>query len=114
MQVVQRSGSKENVFIIVLSLSMVLGMAVGVAVFYWWTSGAIAPGLQHPLTDLALLFCPPFILSLTIAPAPDPGFAWALVVGTTVFANGFLYAGGASFLYFIVITIRRRMKARVA
>jgi len=114
MQAVQRTRPKENYFVIVLSLSMVLGMAVGVAVHFLWTRGLIAPSFSHPLTDVALLLCPPFILSLTIAPTPDSALAWVLVVGTIVFANGFLYAGGASFLYFIVVTIVRRMKARAA
>ena len=102
---------KDNYFVIVLSVSLVLGMATGVAVYMAWTSGVVAPGLDHPVTDAALLFCPPFILSLTIAPAPDSPLAWVLVVGTIVFANGFLYAGVASFGYFVVSTILKRRKA---
>ena len=104
----QRGRLKESYLIVVLSVSVVLGMAVGLAVYFAWTSGAISPGLNHPLTALALFFCPPFILSLTIAPVPDSDLALALVVGTIVFANGFLYAGVAAGAYSAVSTIVKR------
>jgi hypothetical protein len=93
---------KPNYLVIVLSFSVVLGMAVAVGVYFAWTSGAITPGLEHPLTVIALVFCPPFILSLVVAPKPDSDLALVLVVGTTVFANAFLYAGVAAIVYFVV------------
>lgn len=102
MQVAGRGRRKENYLVIVLSLSAVLGMAVALGVYFAWTSGAITPGLEHPLTATALVFCPPFILSLAVAPKPDSALALVLVVGTTVFANAFLYAGVASGAYAVV------------
>jgi hypothetical protein len=101
-------GRKESHLVIVLSLSLVLGMAVAVAVYFAWISGVIPPGLDHVLSVAALVVCPPFILSLVVAPSPDSGLALTLVVGTIVFANAFLYAGAAAGLYFVFTVVRRR------
>jgi len=104
---------KESYLVIVLSLSLVLGMAVAVAVYFGWTSGVILPSLSHPLTVLALVACPPFVLSLIVAPHPDSGLALVLVVGTIVFANAFLYSGAAAGLYFVVsVVVRRKRQTR--
>ena len=103
---------KENYLVVVLSLGIVLGMAVALAVYFGWRSGAIEPGLEHPLTDLALVLCPPFILSLIVAPRPDSDLALVLVAGTTVFANAFLYAGVAAAVYFVVDLLHRRKKGK--
>jgi hypothetical protein len=112
MHVAARGRSKENRLVIVLSFSVVLGMAVALGVYYAWTSGVIAPGLEHPLTVAALVFCPPFILSLAVAPKPDSALAFVLVVGTIIFANAFLYAGVAAGAYFVVsIFVGRKRNA---
>jgi len=104
---VARGGRKENYLVMVLSFSLVLGMAVAIAVYFAWTQGVIPPGLNHPLSLLALVLCPPFVLSLVVAPAPDSNLAVVLVVGTIVFANAFLYAGVAAGLYFVVSLLIR-------
>ncbi len=91
---------------------MILGMAVALAVYFGWRSGAIEPGFEHPLTDLALALCPPFILSVIVAPSPDSDLALVLVVGTIVFANAFLYAGVAAAVYFVVDLVYRRRASR--
>jgi hypothetical protein len=103
-----RPRGKENYLVIVLSLAIVLGMAVAVVVYFGWRSGAIQPGLNHPLTDLALVLCPPFILSVIVAPKPDSDLAIVLVLGTTVFANAFLYGGVGAGLYFVVGLLLKR------
>jgi hypothetical protein len=105
---VTRGPSKENYLVLVLSLSLALGMAVAVAVYFGWTSGVISPGFAHPLTVLALIACPPFILSVLVAPAPDSGLALTLVVGTIVFANAFLYAGVGAGVYFVFSVAAQR------
>lgn len=110
MHVAARGRSKESYLVIVLSLSFVLGMAVALGVYFAWTSGAITPGIEHPLTVIALAFCPPFILSLAVAPRPDSDLALVLVVGTTVFANAFLYAGVASGAYAVVSVFAGRKR----
>lgn len=99
---------KENHLVIVLSLSFVLGMVVAVGVYFGWTSGMIPPSLDHPLTVLALVVCPPFLLSVIVAPQPDSALALVLVIGTIVFANAFLYAGAAAGLYFLVSVLKRK------
>jgi hypothetical protein len=104
---------RENYLVTVLSLSLVLGMAVAVAVYFGWTSGVIPPSLGHPLTVLALVACPPFVLSLVVSPHPESGLALTLVVGTIVFANAFLYSGVAAGLYFVVtVMVRRKQQSR--
>ncbi len=87
-------------------------MAVAIAVYFAWKSGAIAPGFDHPLTILAVIFCPPFILSLIVAPAPDSDLALVLVIGTIVFANAFLYAGAAAAACFVFDVFLKRKKFR--
>ena len=99
---------KENHLVIVLSLSLVLGMVVAIAVYFAWTAGAIPPSLNHPLTALALAVCPPFVLSLIVMPQPDSNLALTLIVGTIVFANAFLYSGVAAGLYFVVGVLKAR------
>ena len=108
-----RDPRKENYLVVVLSLSVVLGMAIAVGVYFGWTSGVIRPGLEHPLTVLALIACPPFILSVIVAPTPNSALALTLVVGTIVFANAFLYAGVAAGLYFVVSVLVRRRRERI-
>ena len=105
-----RSGHKENYLVIVLSLSLVVGMAVALAVYIAWRSGAIPPGLDHPLSVIALICCPPFILSLVVAPAPEWNFALTLAAGTIIFANAFLYAGVAAGIYFVVTVFTGRKR----
>ena len=110
MQAARHTGSKENYLLTVISLSIVLGMGVAVAVYFAWTSGVIPPGLEHPLTIAALVVCPPFILAALVAPSPDSNLALALVVGTIVFSNAFLYGGMAAGIYFVVsVLIGRKL-----
>ena len=99
---------KEKHLAVALSLGFVLGIAAALAVYFGWRSGAIESGFEHPLTDLALVLCPPFILSVIVAPSPDSDLALVLVVGTIVFANAFLYAGVAAAVYFVADLLRRR------
>jgi hypothetical protein len=100
--VTQRPANKEKYLVTVLSISFVLGMGVAVAVYAVWRSGAIAPGFPSALGVLSLFVCPPFVLSFAVGAAPDAGLALALIVGTIVFANAFLYAGVAAGGYFVV------------
>ncbi len=104
----QRPNSKEQHLLTTLSISFVLGMGVAVGVYLAWKSGAIAPGLHSVLSAVALLVCPPFILSFPVGAVPDSGLALTLIVGTIVFANGFLYAGVAAVGYFVVTILANR------
>jgi len=104
----QGPGSKEQHLLTALSISSVLGMGVAIAVYSAWKFGAIAPGLHDVSSAVALLVCPPFILSAAVGPTPDSGLALTLIVGTIVFANAFLYAGVAAVGYFVVTLMANR------
>jgi len=108
----QPGRAKENYLVTVLAVSTVLGMAVALAVYFSWTSGVIASGFRQPLSVIALVACPPFILSVAVPPVSDSDLALVLVVGTIVFANAALYAGVAAGGYFVVSTMvkHKRMK----
>jgi len=108
--VAYRAKPKENYLVVVLSLSVVLGMAVALAVYFGWIYGVIAPGVDHPLSIVALVLCPPFILSIVVAPGPEPGLVVALAAGTIVFANAFLYGGVAAGIYAVVSTVLKRRR----
>jgi hypothetical protein len=103
----------DNHLIVALSIGVLLGMAVAMAVYLGWRSGAIVSGFDHPATDVALVVCPPFILSLIVPAHPDAALALVLTAGTIVFANGFLYAGVAAAAYFFFDLARRRKARRV-
>ena len=111
-KVAQRAGAKEQYLVTVLSISFVLGMGVAAGVYSAWKFGVIAPGFYNVLSAVALLVCPPFVLSFAVGPAPDSDLALTLIVGTIVFANAFLYAGVAAGGYFIVTTLAKRDRSR--
>jgi hypothetical protein len=92
----------------VLSLSFVLGMAVALAVYFAWRINVGELQAHGFLTAMALIICPPFVLSLVIGPIPDSDLALVLTVGTIVFANAFLYAGAAAGGYFIFTLITKK------
>lgn len=104
----QRHDNKQPYLAAVLFAGTILGMVVALAVYFGWRFGLIPPGLNHIATEAALALCPPFILSVVVAPAPDSSLSFVLVVGTIVFANAFLYAGVAAGAYFVVTLIRRK------
>jgi hypothetical protein len=101
---------KENYLLTVLSISFVLGMAVAICIYLAWRSGAIPPGFHDALSAFSLIVCPPFILSFVVGAVPDAGLALALVVGTIVLANGFLYSGVGAGGYFIMTRMVRKKR----
>ena len=102
---------KEDYLLTVLSISFVVGMAVAICIYLAWRSGAIAPGFPNALSALSLLVCPPFILAFIVGPATDTGLALALVAGTVVLANGFLYSGVGAGGYFIMTRMVRKKRS---
>jgi len=102
--------SKENHLVTALSLSFVLGMAVAVGVYLAWSHGVIGPAFSGFASSAALLVCPPFILSVAMGPMANADLGMALMVGSVVFANAFLYAGFAALGYWVVtITSKKRL-----
>jgi hypothetical protein len=101
------SGYKRNdAFIVVLSFTLVAGMIVGLALCGLWR--------YHPslLTGqarvAAVAICPPFLLAQVLEATTDSTLALIMTIGTIVFANAFLYAGLASFAYFLATVFLRR------
>jgi hypothetical protein len=83
--------------------SFVLGLMVGLAVYFLWMSRAAN------LSAAVLIVCPPFILSYAIGAAPDSAFAAVLGAGTIILANGFLYAGVTAGIYAAGTMFRNRV-----
>jgi hypothetical protein len=92
----------------VISLSLVLGMAVALGVYFAWRMNVVPAQIIGPFNAFALLVCPPFVLSLVFGPTADSGLSLALIVGTIIFANAALYAGVAAGGYFLFTTVLRK------
>jgi hypothetical protein len=101
---------RENHLVTTISVSLVLGMAVALAVYLMWRMNVVPPGLHGLFTAVAFIVCPPFILSLAAGPSPDTGLALSLLVGTIISANAFLYAGVAAGGYFLITTFGGRKR----
>jgi hypothetical protein len=109
--VVPQPTPKENYLVLVLSLAFVAGMAVAIGVYLAWSRGVLPPAFQGASSLVALFFCPPFILSIAVGPTANADLVLVLIVGTIVFANGFLYAGVAAGLYHLVTLMRKTRRA---
>lgn len=83
-------------------------MAVALAVYFAWRLNVGALQAHSFLSAIALIVCPPYVLSLVIGPTPDSDVTLVLVTGTIVFANAFLYAGAAAGGYFIFSVIAKK------
>ncbi len=76
-------------------------MAVALAVYLLWQLRVVPPQFHDAFNVVALALCPPYILSYISGPSLDTAFAMVLTAGCILFANGFLYAGVVSGLYFL-------------
>ncbi len=92
---------KDRTYLIILAASFVVGMAVALTVYLLWQLHVVPPQFHDAFNVVALLFCPPYILSFVSGPSLDTAFAMVLTSGCILFANGFLYAGVVSGLYFL-------------
>jgi ABC-type Na+ efflux pump permease subunit len=98
-------GKRDDCFLMVMALSFVLGMAVALAAYLLWKSHA--GQLASWQTAMAMVICPPFVLTIAAGAAPDSDLMLVLVAGTIVFANAVLYSGVAAGIYFAA-TVRAR------
>jgi hypothetical protein len=110
--VAQAPGSKDKHLKTVLFGSFGLGMVVAASVYFVWRLQAVPAQSYSMFAAVALLVCPPFVLSFAIGPAPDSGLALGLVVGTIILANAFLYAGVAAGVYAVMAVVLRRGRKR--
>lgn len=99
---------RDDRFLIVLALSFVLGMATALAIYLLWRSHEVSLQLDSIGTIAALVLCPPFILAFIANVTPESAVSLVLVIGTIVFANGFLYAGVAAGGYFLFTLSEKR------
>jgi hypothetical protein len=93
----------------VLLLAFVLGMAIAIGVYMAWRRGLLAPAFSGPASAVALLLCPPYILSIAVGPMADADLIMAVTAGAIVLGNGFLYAGVAAGGYYLA-TMRMKRK----
>jgi len=104
------STRRHEALIVVLSLTLIAGMAIALATILIWRSHpAIAQGTAY---NLAVAICPPFILVGSVGGITDSTLALVLTSGTIVFANGALYAGLAAFVYWALTTFWPKRPAR--
>ena len=95
------SKSHDDPFVIVMSVTVVLGMAVALVLIFLWRIHP-ATMTQSGAYPLAIVLCPPFFLVGVVTALVDSPLAIILTSGTIVFANGSLYAGLAAFVYWII------------
>jgi drug/metabolite transporter (DMT)-like permease len=108
----QLPARKENHLVTVLSLAMVLGMAVAIAIYLAWSRGMLAPAFHGAVSMVALFVCPPYILSIAVGPTAEADLMSVVTAGTIVFANGFLYAGVAAGAYYVFTLLGKRGRPR--
>ncbi len=97
--------SKHNTTIMVLSIAVVAGMAIGVLVVMLW--------MKYPSTvaygagmHAAIALCPPFMLIQVVGGTGDTTMGLIITTGTIVIANASLYAGLAMFVLWAVTAFR--------
>jgi hypothetical protein len=100
------SSKRDDAFIIVLCVALVLGMLVGLGLCAVWRYAPSAITSQMRIAAVAI--CPPFLLAGILEATTDSTLALIMTVGTIVFANAFLYGGLASFAYFLMRLFLRR------
>ena len=99
-----RAKSHHEALIVVLSLTFVAGMAIALGITVLWRGHpALAQGTAY---QVAVALCPPFLLVGSVGGITDTTLSLVLTAGVIVFANGFLYAGLAAFVYWAITTFR--------
>jgi len=92
---------KHHQFLILLSFAFVTGLVVAAALCGIWR---YYPGtLSGQSLVAAIAVCPPYLLTGVLEATTDSTLALVMTIGTIIFANGFLYAGLASFLAALVL-----------
>jgi len=89
---------KEEHFVTILSVAVVLGMLVSVAVIFLWRNYPSKIGNGIGL-QMAIAFCPAFMLVRVVGGTDDSMLALLITGGTIVLANATLYGGFAALAY---------------
>jgi hypothetical protein len=103
--------ARYDALVIVLSVTLVAGMAVALLLILLWRSHpeTITEGIGF---RAAIAVCPPFMLVGVVPGVADNTLELVLTTGTIVIANGSLYAGLAAFVYWALSTFRPRSRSR--
>lgn len=110
-QLTQRPAAKEKYFLTVIALAFLAGVIIAIGVYVAWLRGILPPALSGGASALALFFCPPYILTIAVGPMADAQLMAVVTAFSLVSGNGFLYAGVAAGLYFVVKLILNRKPA---
>ena len=97
---------KDDTFVMVLCFTLVVGMIVALALCGLWRYYPATLSGQARIAAVAI--CPPFLLAQVLEATTDNSLALVMTIGTIVFANAFLYAGLASFAYFLATVFLRK------
>lgn len=88
-----------------------MGVAIAIGIYIAWRHGSLAPAFSGPASAIALLFCPPYILSIAVGPMANADLMMAVTAGSIVLGNGFLYAGVAAGAYYVATMMMKRRRA---
>jgi hypothetical protein len=95
--------SRNQSLVIVVSLTVVAGMAIALVVILLWTKyPALVAGGAGMRAAIGL--CPPFMLVQVVGGTNDSTMGLIITTGTIVIANASLYAGLAAFVYWVMTT----------
>ena len=97
---------KNDAFFILLSIAFVVGFAIGIALCVIWSYHPAVFSAQVRFAAIAI--CPPFMLAGILEATVETTLTLFMTFGTIIFANGFLYAGLASFVYFLMTVFLRK------
>jgi hypothetical protein len=100
------SANKNKPFLTILILAFALGLAVAVVLCAIWRYHPQVFNTQMRVA--AIVVCPAFLLAGVLEATVDNTLALIITVGTIIFSNGFLYAGLASFIYFLMTVFLRK------
>lgn len=97
---------KHDAYFILLSATFVVGLGIGIALCIIWRYHPAVFSTQVRFAAIAI--CPPFLLVGILEATAETTLTLVMTIGTIIFANGFLYAGLASFSYFLVTVFLRK------
>jgi len=100
---------KHELFLKVLVLAFSVGLLLAVVLCVIWRYHSDVFTVKMRIAAVAV--CPPFLLAGVLEATTDGTLAIIITVGTIVFANGFLYAGLASFIYFVATVFLSKRRA---
>jgi hypothetical protein len=105
----KNSSASDDAFLVLLSITFVLGMVIGVLLVFLWRQypATITQGAMYLLAEAV---CPPFLLVGVFGAMTDSTLALVLTGGTIVIANGSLYAGVAAFAYWALSVLWPKKK----